>query len=100
MLATILKSPRATITTIAIVETFAKVREASRSVAQLLDGGENNPHAETLRKKVGTFMSELILPDADDYEIESIKTAAKVKFLSMFEFSKEIIRKPKKKSEK
>ena len=35
MLATILKSPRATETTIAIVETFAKMRELSRVMSQL-----------------------------------------------------------------
>jgi len=35
MLATILKSPRATETTIAIVETFARMRELSRVVSQL-----------------------------------------------------------------
>ena len=33
MLATILKSPRATQTTLAVVETFAKIRELSRTVA-------------------------------------------------------------------
>ena len=35
MLATILKSPKATNTTIAIVETFAKIRELSHTVAEL-----------------------------------------------------------------
>ncbi|MDE6544124.1 MAG: ORF6N domain-containing protein, partial [Muribaculaceae bacterium] len=35
MLATILKSPTATQTTIAIVETFAKIRELSRTVGEL-----------------------------------------------------------------
>lgn len=35
MLATILKSPKATETTIAIIETFAKVRELSRTISQL-----------------------------------------------------------------
>ncbi len=35
MLATILRSPAATETTIAIVETFAKVRELSRTIAML-----------------------------------------------------------------
>ena len=97
MLATILKSSRATSTTIAIVETFAKVREATRAVAKLFDGDENNPNAEKLSKKIGTLMGELILPDADDYEVESVKTSAKIKFLTMFEFTKETIRKPKKK---
>ncbi len=37
MLATILKSKKATETTLEIVETFAKMRELSRMVAQLLD---------------------------------------------------------------
>ncbi|MCL2628622.1 MAG: ORF6N domain-containing protein, partial [Oscillospiraceae bacterium] len=35
MLATILKSPAATQTTLAIVETFAKIREMSRAINQL-----------------------------------------------------------------
>lgn len=35
MLATILKSPKATETTLAIIDTFAKVREIGRSVKQL-----------------------------------------------------------------
>jgi len=35
MLATILKSPQATRTTIAIVEAFAKIRELSRTIAEL-----------------------------------------------------------------
>lgn len=35
MLATILKSPKVTETTIAIIETFTKVRELSRTISQL-----------------------------------------------------------------
>lgn len=35
MIATILKSPKATETTIGIIETFAKVRELSRSIAEI-----------------------------------------------------------------
>ncbi|MCL2727996.1 MAG: ORF6N domain-containing protein, partial [Bacteroidales bacterium] len=40
MLATILKSPRATQTTIAIVEAFAKIRELSRTIAALSQSPE------------------------------------------------------------
>lgn len=97
MLATILKSPRATMTTIAIVETFAKVREATRSVAELLDSGESNPNAEKLQHKIGNFMTEILTPDVDDYDIETVKTSAKLKFFSMLEFTKEVVIKPKKK---
>ena len=99
MLATILKSERATTTTIAIVKTFAKVREATRSVAKLLDGDENNTNAEKLGSKISTLMSDILLPDADDYEVDSVKTVAKLKLFGL-ELSKEVIRKPKKKSEK
>ena len=99
MLATILKSPRATQTTIAIVETFAKVREATRAVAELLDSGENSPKAEKLQHKIGDFMTEILTPNIDDYNIETVKTSAKVRFFSMLEFSKEVVRTPKKKQE-
>ncbi|MBY0380094.1 MAG: ORF6N domain-containing protein [Burkholderiales bacterium] len=97
MLATILKSPRATMTTIAIVETFAKVREATRSVAELLDTGDSTPHAENLQHNIGNLMTEILTPNIDDYDIETVKTSAKVKFFSLLEFSKEVVRKPKKK---
>jgi len=40
MLATILKSPVATDTTLAIIETFSKVRELSRSFAELYNHNE------------------------------------------------------------
>jgi phage regulator Rha-like protein len=42
MLATILKSPRATQTAIAIVETFTKIRELSRAIAQLSETQEKD----------------------------------------------------------
>ena len=35
MLATILKSPKATQTTIAIIETFAKIKELTRTVSKI-----------------------------------------------------------------
>lgn len=40
MLATILKSPLATEVTIAIIETFSKVREVSRAIAKVNDEAE------------------------------------------------------------
>ena len=95
MLATILKSPRATITTIAIIETFTRVREATRAVAEMLDKGENNPNAEKLQHKIGAVMSEILTPDINDYDIDTVKTSAKFKFFSMLEFTKEVTRKPK-----
>ncbi len=43
MLATILKSPRATETTLAIIDTFAKARELSSVISQVQSLPENSP---------------------------------------------------------
>lgn len=50
MLATILKSPQATQTTIAIVETFAKIRELSRIVAELSESTEEFAQKSLMQK--------------------------------------------------
>ena len=47
MLATILKSPRATETTISIIETFAKVREISRTIKTLPQTPQNSPNIKS-----------------------------------------------------
>jgi hypothetical protein len=52
MLATILKSPKATQTTLAIVETFTKIRELSRTVAELSKSPEE-PKQKVLMQKAG-----------------------------------------------
>jgi phage regulator Rha-like protein len=59
MLATILKSPKATDTTIEIIESFAKLREMNRIVAELVE----NPPKErqsSLMQKSGEILSELL----------------------------------------
>lgn len=59
MLATILKSSRATQTTIAIVETFAKFRELTRLVSQLPDT-QDEQQQKSLMQKSGELFSELL----------------------------------------
>jgi hypothetical protein len=58
MLATILKSKRATETTIEIVETFAQMRELSRTVAQLADE-TNEETQKSLMRKGGELITDL-----------------------------------------
>ena len=70
MLATILKSPIATQTTLAIVETFAKVRELKREIQELNDEGES-PNQSSRIKKIGEFMAELMMPELRVEETES-----------------------------
>ena len=50
MLATILKSPKATETTIAIIETFTKVRELSRTISQLSEQSEKSQQKSMMQK--------------------------------------------------
>ncbi|MDR3329097.1 MAG: ORF6N domain-containing protein [Prevotellaceae bacterium] len=69
MLATILKSKRATQTTIEIVETFAKMRELSRTVAQLTqteDKGQQN----ALVKRGSNLISDLLGSEMQPTESE------------------------------
>jgi hypothetical protein len=59
MLATILKSPFATQTTIAIVETFARLRELTRMVSMIADTDDQRLR-EQLAGKSGECLSELL----------------------------------------
>jgi hypothetical protein len=59
MLATILKSPRATQTTIAIVETFAKIRELSRTMAELSEAPEEVKR-KSLMQKSGEIIADIL----------------------------------------
>jgi len=65
MLATILKSPAATQTTIAIVETFTKIREFSRTINLLPDIQE-----ETEQKALMQKSSEILAEVLDDNSLE------------------------------
>ena len=58
MLATILKSPMATQTTIAIVETFAKIKELSRTVSRISESDEQEQKG--LIRHGGEILSDLL----------------------------------------
>lgn len=60
MLATILKSPRAVQTTIAIVEAYAKLKELSRVVAELPKQQENKEMQKKLAHRSGQLVEELM----------------------------------------
>ena len=59
MLATILKSPAATQTTIAIVETFTKIRELSRTI-NLLPNVQEESAQKTLMQKSGELLADVL----------------------------------------
>jgi len=60
MLATILKSERATDTTIAIVEAFAKMRELSNMVAELVKSPDNTQKQADVMQKSSEILSNMV----------------------------------------
>ncbi len=70
MLATILKSKVATQTTIAIIETFAKVRELTQAVKELSENPDKKKQ-KSLMKKSGEIISELLDDDLTTTESET-----------------------------
>ncbi len=76
MLATILKSPKATQTTIAIVETFANIRELARTVAQLCDTTEKFQQ-KSLMEKGGGIMADIL---GDDLRTTDTETCFELNF--------------------
>ncbi|MDR0814669.1 MAG: ORF6N domain-containing protein [Bacteroidales bacterium] len=81
MLATILKSPQATETTIAIVEAFEKIRELQRTMLELSESQEESLQ-KTLMQKSGDIISELLGSDmqATDSETSIELNLALLKF--------------------
>ena len=69
MLATILKSPTATETTLGIIETFAKVRELSRTIAELHKHDEEKQ--KSMLKRGGEIISDIICSDLEATETET-----------------------------
>jgi DNA polymerase II small subunit/DNA polymerase delta subunit B len=90
MLATILKSERATQTTIEIVETFTKIRELSRTVAALAQTTEK-PKQKSLMQKGGEIIAELL---DDDMQVTEAETSIEVNF-ALMKF-KQVIKKKRK----
>jgi hypothetical protein len=57
-----MRSPQATAATIAIIETFTKLRELSHTIAKLADTKEK-PEQQSLMQKSGDIFSELVAAD-------------------------------------
>jgi phage regulator Rha-like protein len=77
MLATILKSPKATQTTIAIVETFTKLREFSRNMNQLSEVQEKS-RQKALMRRSGEILADII--DDNAFEVTGDETTIELNF--------------------
>ena len=90
MLATILKSPRATQTTIAIVEAFTKIRELSRVVSQLSET-KDEPTQKSLMQKGGEIIADFL---GNELEVTDTETTLEIN-LALMKF-KHTVRQKKK----
>lgn len=77
MLATILKSPHATQTTLAIVETFTRFRELNRTIAQVATFTEDKHKQKTLMQQSGEILNELL---GDDLHTTDTETTVEINF--------------------
>jgi hypothetical protein len=76
MLATILKSEKATQTTLAIVETYSRIRELSRTMLELADTADKNKQ-KALMQQSGEIMAELL---GDDLHTSGTETSIELNF--------------------
>ena len=74
MLATILKGERAVRTTLAIIDTYAQVREMARTMEALQSVKDGGDEQQTLLQRIGEKLAEIVSrnlkTDASETEIE------------------------------
>ena len=70
MLATILKSPQATQTTIAIIETFAIVRQIKQEL-RALHSETDKQKQQSMMQHFGEMLSNIVMPELETSETES-----------------------------
>lgn len=88
MLATILKSPRAVETTLAIVEAYAKLKELSRVMTEIPQQEENSLEQKTLLQRGGQLVEDLL---TDVLPVQSSETSLELN-LAMFKFKHSVKR--------
>ena len=89
MLATILKSKRAVQTTIAIIDTFAQVREMARTMEALQNETDNKEKQASLLHRSGELMAEVI---GQNLSTKSVETEIELNF-AVVKIKHKIIRK-------
>ena len=95
MLATILKSKKATEKTIEIIETFSKFKELTHTVNQITKESDQEKQKSLLRKS-GEIIAEML---KDDLEITDTETTVEINVAMAFKFKRTVKRSKKKRDE-
>ena len=90
MLATILKSPQAVYATLAIIETFSKIRELSHNI-KTLSNLKDKDEKQNLMQKSGEIIAELL---DDDLQTTDTETSIELNF-AVLKFKQTIKKKNK-----
>jgi len=80
MLATILKSPRATETTLAIIETFTRFRELTKTIAEISETTNDKGKQKSLMQRSSEIMSDLL---GDELHTTDTETTLEINFAVM-----------------
>jgi hypothetical protein len=80
MLATILKSPHATQTTLAIIETFTRFRELTKTIAEISETTSDKVKQKSLMQKSSEIMSDLL---GDELHTTDTETTLEINFAVM-----------------
>jgi len=92
MLATILKSPEAAEATLAIIETFAKMRALARNIERLNDETIPEKESKSLKEKTGKMLKEIF---TDPLPVKMRKVLVSVNF-GVFKISVETVQEKEK----
>ena len=84
MLATILKGERAVQTTIAIVETFTRIRELARTVAELPLAMEDEARQKSLIQKSNEIIGDIL---TNDLQVSSSETKYELNIATLFKIT-------------
>jgi hypothetical protein len=80
MLATILKSPHATQTTLAIIETFTRFRELTKTIAEISETAGDEKKQKSLMQKSSEIMADLL---GDELHTTDTETTLEINFAVM-----------------
>ena len=89
MLATILKSPRATQTTLAIIDTFVEVREMARTMEALQNVADGGEQQQSLLQKTGQILANMV---GNNLSTNSVETEIELNF-AVVKIKHKVIRK-------
>ena len=91
MLATILKGERAVKTTIAIIETYAQIRELARTMESLQNVKDGGPQQQSILQRTGEILARVV---SDNLTTESSETEIELNF-AIVKIRHKVIKRPR-----